>query len=100
MSEPRIWDSDPYESECDFWLVKGEGSPRTLVGKVELVEHLNALEANLAALRGAGEALYTLVDFVKSNITLDDSGAEHWFDDRDAALAAWSAAISQAEAAT
>lgn len=46
--EPRIWDSDPYESECDFWLVKGEGSPRTLVGKVELVEHLNALEARAA----------------------------------------------------
>lgn len=70
--------------------MSGEEAVATLELR-DLQSKLVASDTTIRELKAAGEALYTLVDFVKSNITLDDNGAEHWFDDRDAALAQWAA---------
>lgn len=46
-------------------------------------------------LRTAGEGLASIAARVINNATLDSGDDPTWFDDRDAALAAWSALLAR-----
>ena len=54
------WRYDPYENSCDFW--KAESATPSLNGKEDVALYLDALEAEVAALRHKNELLIQTIE--------------------------------------